>query len=128
MWTIDWLFSPRPPKILQLSRYWSTQISTKPLLFWKPKPDQEFLGFQLELDPFELCYQPPQDLSQVLSPMSASFLLSGFAFRGSIVHRGSYPKAQVDEGIYMLKRLYLRAGFKEEDLNKIVKRVLKQRK
>ena len=53
------------------------------------EPDQEFLGFQLELDPFELCYQPPQDLSQVLSPMSASFLLSGFAFRGSIVHRGS---------------------------------------
>ena len=95
------------------------------------EPDQEFLGFQLELDPFELCYQPPQDLSQVLSPMSASppaVLLSGFASRCSIVHRGSYPKAQVDKGIFMLKRLYVRAGFKEEDLNKIVKRVLKQRK
>ena len=95
------------------------------------EPDQEFLGFQLELDPFELCYQPPQDLSQVLSPMSASppaVLVSGFASRCSIVHRGSYPKAQVDKGIYMLKRLYLRAGFKEEDLNKIVKRVLKQKK
>jgi len=94
------------------------------------EPDPEFLGFQLELDPFELCYQPPQDLSQVLSPMSASppaVLLSGFASRCSIVHRGSYPKAQVDKGIYMLKRPYVRAGFKEEDLNKIVKRVLKQR-
>ena len=73
-----------------------------------------------------------QDLSQVLSPMSASppaVLLSGFASRCSIVHRGSYPKAQVvDKGIFMLKRLYVRAGFTEEDLNKIVKRVLKQRK
>lgn len=72
-----------------------------------------------------------QDLSQVLSPMSASppaVLLSGFASRCSIVHRGSYPKAQVDKGIFMLKRLYVRAGFTEEGLNKIVKRVLKQRK
>ena len=24
------------------------------------EPDQEFFGFQLELDPFELCYQPPR--------------------------------------------------------------------
>ena len=95
------------------------------------EPDQEFLGFQVELGPFELCYQPPQDLSQVLSPMSASppaVLLSGFASRCSIVHRGSYPQSQVDKGIYLLKRLFLRAGFKEEDLNKIVKPVLKQKK
>ena len=94
------------------------------------EPDQEFLGFQVELDPFELCYQPPQDLSQVLSPMSAfpsAVLLSGFASRCSIVHRGSYPQSQVDKGLYLLKRLYLSAGFKEEDFNKIVKRVLKQR-
>lgn len=95
------------------------------------EPDQEFLGFQVELDPFELCYQPPQDLSQVLSPMFASppaVLLSGFACRCSIVHRGSYPQSQVDKGISLLKRLYLRAAFKEEDLNKIAKRVLKQKK
>ena len=95
------------------------------------EPDQELLGFQVELGPFELCYQPPQDLSQVLSPMSASppaVLLSGFASRCSIVHRGSYPQSQVDKGVYLLKRLYLRAGFKEEDLNKIVKCVLKQKK
>ena len=35
-------------------------------------PDQEFLGFQLELDPFGMIYQCPRDLSQVLSPWSAS--------------------------------------------------------
>ena len=100
-------------------------------IFLETEPDQEFLGFQVELDPFELCYQPPQDLSQVLSPMSASppaVLLSGFASRCSIVHRGSFPKLQVDKGILSLKKLYLKAGFNEADLDKIVKRVLKQRK
>ena len=100
-------------------------------IFLETEPDQEFLGFQLELDPFELCYQPPQDLSQVLSPMSASppaVLLSGFASRCSIAHRGSFPRSQVDKGIYSLKRLYMKAGYKEEDLNKIIKRVSKQKR
>ena len=36
------------------------------------EPDQEFLGFQLELDPFEMIYQCPTDVSQILSPFSAS--------------------------------------------------------
>ena len=100
-------------------------------IFLETEPDQEFLGFQVELDPFELCYQPPQDLSQVLSPMSASpsaVLLSGFASRCSIVHRGSFPRLQVDKGISALKKLYVQAGYKEEELNKIVKRVLKRKK
>ena len=77
--------------------------------------DQEFLGFQLELDPFEMIYQCPRDLSQVLSLWSALppvVLLSGFASRCSIVQ---------------LRDLYLCAGFKAEDLDRILHRVAKQR-
>ena len=36
------------------------------------EPDQEFLGFMLECRPFELAYSGPTNISQVLSPYSAS--------------------------------------------------------
>ena len=48
------------------------------------EPDQEFLGFLLEFDPFALRYSPPRDLNQVIAPFSASPLhvqLSGFVSR-----------------------------------------------
>ena len=48
-------------------------------IFLETEPDQEFLGFQVELDPLELCYQPPQDLSQVLSPICRLLLLLFFS-------------------------------------------------
>ena len=95
------------------------------------EPDQEFLGFQLELNPFEMIYQSPRDLSQVLSPMSASppaVLLSGFASRCSIVHKGAFPQLQIDRGLQQLRDLYLQAGFKSQDLDKILRRVDKQRR
>jgi hypothetical protein len=44
------------------------------------EPDQEFLGFMLETRPLELIYNGPTNISQVLSPSSASppkVLLSG---------------------------------------------------
>ena len=95
------------------------------------EPDQEFLGFQLELDPFEMIYQCPRDLSQVLSPWSASppaVLLSGFASRCSIVQKGAFPQLQINRGLYQLGDLYLRAGFQAEDLDRILHRVSKQRR
>ena len=95
------------------------------------EPDQEFLGFQLELDPFEMIYQSPRDLSQVLSSWSASppvVLLSGFASRCSIVQKGAFPQIQIERGLHQLRALYLRAGFKAEDLDRILKRVAKQRR
>ena len=95
------------------------------------EPDQEFLGFQLELDPFEMIYQCPRDLSQVLSPWSASppaVLLSGFASRCSIVQKGAFPQLQITRGLHQLRDLYLRAGFQAEDLDRILHRVSKQRR
>ena len=94
------------------------------------EPDQEFLGFQLELDPFEMIYQCPRDLSQVLSPWSASppvVLLSGFASRCSIVQKGAFPQHQITRGLHQLRDLYLCAGLKAEDLDRILHRVAKPR-
>ena len=103
----------------------------KSLIILETEHDQEFLGFQLELHSFEMIYQCPKDMSQVLSPMSASpptVLLSGFASRCSIVHRGAFPQNQVDKGLAQLKDLYVKAGFASRDLDKILRRVVKQRK
>ena len=43
----------------------------KPIIL-ETEPDQEFLGFMLETQPLELIYQGPTNISQVLSPYSAS--------------------------------------------------------
>ena len=43
----------------------------KPIVL-ETEPDQEFLGFILEFDPFTLRYSPPHDLNQVMAPFSAS--------------------------------------------------------
>ena len=59
----------------------------KPIIL-ETEPDQEFLGFMLETKPLELIYQGPTNVSQVLSPFSASppkVLLSGFRSRCHIV-------------------------------------------
>ena len=59
-------------------------------IFLETEPDQEFLGFMLETKPLELIYQGPTNVSQVLSPFSASppkVLLSGFHSRCHIVIR-----------------------------------------
>ena len=112
------------------------QILTDPDFYKSPivlesEPDQEFLSFQLELNPFEMIYQSPWDLSQVLSPLPASppaVLLSGFASRCSIVQKGAFPQSQINRGLQQLRDLYLRAGFKSEDLDKVLRRVGKQRR
>ena len=41
-------------------------------IFLEIEPDQEFLGFCIEFEPFALRYSPPQDINQVMAPFSAS--------------------------------------------------------
>ena len=85
----------------------------KPIIL-ETEPDQEFLGFMLETKPLELIYQGPTNVSQVLSPFSASpakVLLSGFRSRCHIVIKGAFPAFRVQQGLTQLIQLYTRAGF-----------------
>ena len=66
------------------------------------EPDQEFLGFMLETNLFELIYFGPTNVSQVLSPFSASppkVLLRGFRSRCHIVTKGACPIHRVHQGL-----------------------------
>ena len=76
----------------------------KPIIL-ETEPDQEFLGFMLETKPLELIYQGPTNISQVLSPFSASppkVLLSGFRSRCHIVIKGAFPAFRVQQGLTQL--------------------------
>lgn len=58
------------------------------------EPDQEFLGFTIEFEPFSLRYTPPRGLNQVMAPYSASPLavqLSGFVSRLFLVAKCAFP-------------------------------------
>ena len=93
----------------------------KPIIL-ETEPDQEFLGFMLETKPLELIYQGPTNISQVLSPFSASpptVLLSGFRSRCHIVIKGAFPAFRVQQGLTQLIHLYTRAGFPKEELQSI---------
>ena len=93
------------------------------------EPDQEFLGFMLETKPLELIYQGTTNISQVLSPFSASppqVLLSGFRSRCHIVIKGAFPTPRVQQGLSQLIRLYTRAGFPNEELQAISNHLLIQ--
>ena len=73
----------------------------KPIIL-ETEPDQEFLGFMLETKPLELIYQGPTNLSQCLSPFSASppkVLLSGFRSRCHIVVKGHSLTFVFDKGL-----------------------------
>ena len=73
----------------------------KPIIL-ETEPDQEFLGFMLETKPLELIYKGPTNVSQVLSPFSASppkVLLSGFRSRCHIVIKGAFPQCRVQQGL-----------------------------
>eukprot|EP00435_Cladocopium_sp_Y103_P027403 s4608_g6.t1 len=98
----------------------------RPILL-ETEPDQEFLGFMIATEPFELIYCGPTDISQVLSPFSASppkVLLSGFRFRCHIVAKGAHPLHRVHAGIQQLIDLYTLAGFEATDLNQISSQIL----
>ena len=100
----------------------------KPIIL-ETEPDQEFLGFMLETKPLELIYQGPTNISQVLSPFSASpptVLLSGFRSRCHIVIKGAFPTFRVQQGLTQLIHLYTRAGFPKEELKTISEQLLIQ--
>ena len=100
----------------------------KPIIL-ETEPDQEFLGFMLETKPLELIYQGPTNISQVLSPFSASppkVLLSGFRSRCHIVIKGAFPAFRVKQGLTQLIQLYTRAGFPKEELQTISDQLLIQ--
>ena len=83
----------------------------------------------LETKPLELIYQGPTNISQVLSPFSASpptVLLSGFRSRCHIVIKGAFPAFRVQQGLTQLIHLYTRAGFPKEELQTISDQLLIQ--
>ena len=90
----------------------------RPILL-ETEPDQEFLGFMLETRPLELIYSGPTNISQVMSPYSASppkVLLSGFRSRCHIVAKGAFPAHRVQQGLDQLVDLYSMAGFNKQEL------------
>ena len=98
----------------------------KPIIL-ETEPDQEFLGFMLETNPLELIYVGPTNVSQVLSPFSASLpkvLLSGFRSRCHIVVNGAFPVHRVHQGLTQLVELYSLAGFDRDDLDCISSKIL----
>jgi len=100
----------------------------KPIIL-EAEPDQEFLGFMLETKPLELIYQGPTNISQLLSPLSASppkVLLSGFRSRCHIVVKGAFPDFRVRQGLDQLIHLYTLAGFPNEELHTISSQILIQ--
>ena len=100
----------------------------KPIIL-ETEPDQEFLGFMLETKPLELIYQGPTNISQVLSPFSASppqVLLSGFRSRCHIVIKGAFPQVRVQQGLSQLIHLYTCTGFPNEELQTISNQLLIQ--
>ena len=83
----------------------------------------------LETKPLELIYQGQTNISQVLSPFSASppaVLLSGFRSRCHIVIEGAFPASRVQQGLTQLIHLYYRAGFPKEELQTISDQLLIQ--
>ena len=93
------------------------------------EPDQEFLGFMLETNPFELIYSGPTNVPQVLSPSflgitTARVLLSGFRSRCHMVIKGAFPFNRVHQGLEQLIHLYCLAGFDREELSSISSQIL----
>ena len=83
------------------------------------EPDQEFLGFTIEFEPFSLRYSPPRGLNQVMAPYSASPLavqLSGFVSRLFLVAKCAFHQSEQFRGFAALHRLYSSAGFSEQHL------------
>ena len=95
----------------------------KPIIL-ETEPDQEFLGFCIEFEPFALRYSPPRDFNQVMAPFSASPLavqLSGFVSRLFLVAKCAHPALERTRGFAALHRLYRAAGFSESDLTAAAK-------
>ena len=83
----------------------------------------------LETKPLELIYQGPTNVSQVLSPFSASplkVLLSGFRSRCHIVIKGAFPEFRIRQGLDQLIHVYTVARFPKEELHNISTQIMIQ--
>ena len=100
-----------------------------PFIILEEEPGQEFLGFKIELDPFEIQYNPPTSINQIIFPFSASppsILHNRFLSRAHIISRGAFPQSQVFRGLDALTALYKKAGYHADDLHKLRARVDKK--
>ena len=83
----------------------------------------------LETKPLELIYHGPTNISQVLSPYSASppkVLPSGLRSRCHIVVKGAFPDHRVQQGLDQFIHLYMLAGFPNGELHTISSQILTQ--
>lgn len=91
------------------------------------EPDQEFLSFYIEFNPFSLRYCPPRHQNQVMAPYSASprtVQLLGFVSRLFLLAKCAFPTQEQFRGFAALHRLYRAAGFDEAaDLFKAAKTI-----
>ena len=91
----------------------------RPILL-ETEPDQEFLGFMLETKPLEIIYSGPTNVSQVMSPFSASppkVLLSSFRSRCHILTKGAFPAHRIQQGLdQLVELLYSLACFDRQEL------------
>ena len=81
----------------------------------------------IETNPFELIYCCPANVSQSLSPFSASHpqvLISGFRLRCHTAVKRAFPLYRVHQGLQQLIRIYHLAGFDFEELNSISSKIL----
>lgn len=112
---------------LLFTNFLDSEFYGKPIIL-ETEPDQEFLGFCLEFEPFALRYSPPRDFNQVMAPYSASPLtvqLSGFVSRLFLVAKCAHPAIEQTRGFAALHRLYRAAGFSESDLTSAAKPIRK---
>jgi hypothetical protein len=128
---IPMFFAPPKPKTTVFSMFFLPLVAKTTVftVFFGQRLAKTFLGFMLETKPLELIYQGPTNVSQVLSPFSASppkVLLSGFRYRCHIVVKGAFPEFRVRKGIDQLIQLYTLAGFPNEELHQISTQILTQ--
>ena len=110
--------------------FWTMDSTANPSSS-KRNPTKSFLASCLRPNHWNLSinYQGPTNVSQVLSPFSASppkVLLSGFRSRCHIVTKGAFPEFRVRQGLDQLIHLYTRAGFPKEELYAISNQIMIQ--
>ena len=97
------------------------------LIILETEPDQQFLGFMLEHNRWELIYNGPTNISQVLSPYSGiTTQCSPHYFRSGATSssKAHFQEYRVSQGLVQLIQLYTMAGFPNEELTQISSRIL----
>lgn len=118
MWTTAYMVEPQWHYDPAFATFLHPEFYGNPIIL-EAEPDQEFLGFCIEFEPFALRYCPPRGFNQVMDPYSASpraVQLSGFVSRLFLVAKCAYPQNEQFRGFAALHRLCRNAGFSEKDL------------